>query len=145
VPTAERTGWTAPAAIRIEAEASVCRSASGAGRDSAVMSQSGMKRLLGDKFTIGGEATAAAGGWPRRQRADGRCNACRNAVVFEGSRVVRGISLQGATLRPDDQANRELYGHDVGNREILANNVAAPAAAARLETALDRNSLRETH
>jgi len=141
------TGWTAPAAIRIEG-GSFGLQIGGAEQDVIllVMSQSGMKRLLGDKFTIGGEATAAAG--PVGRDASAQTDAVMHAEMLSYSRargLFAGISLQGATLRPDDQANRELYGHDVGNREILANNVAAPAAAARLETALDRNSLRETH
>ena len=110
------------------------------------MNQSGMKRLLGDKFTIGGEVTAAAG--PVGRDASAQTDAVMHAEMLSYSRargLFAGISLQGATLRPDTDANRQLYGHDIGNKEILANDVKAPEAAAKLETALDRNSLRETH
>jgi lipid-binding SYLF domain-containing protein len=55
-----------------------------------------------------------------------------------------GLSLQGATLRPDVDSNKELYGRDIPNREILTGNVAAPAAAAKLESLLDKNSMRRT-
>ena len=43
--------------------------------------------------------------------------------------VFAGISLDGSTLRPDHADNRELYGHDVSQREILTGAVKAPAIA----------------
>ena len=55
-----------------------------------------------------------------------------------------GLSLQGATLRPDADANEELYGKAMSNKEILTGDVKAPAAAAKLETLLNRNSARKT-
>ena len=44
-----------------------------------------------------------------------------------------GISLEGATLRPDEETNRELYGHDATNREILTGDFKTPAAAESLK------------
>ncbi len=44
-----------------------------------------------------------------------------------------GISLSGATFRPDGETNRELYGHDSRNREILTGNFKTPAAAQEFE------------
>ncbi len=55
-----------------------------------------------------------------------------------------GISLQGATLRPDEESNRELYGKDLENGDILQGKVSAPGAAARLEGLLNKNSSRRT-
>jgi lipid-binding SYLF domain-containing protein len=40
-----------------------------------------------------------------------------------------GLSLEGATLRPDAGENRKLYGRDISNKEILETGVIAPAAA----------------
>jgi lipid-binding SYLF domain-containing protein len=51
-----------------------------------------------------------------------------------------GIALTGATLRPDGETNRELYGHDATNREILTGNFKTPAVARRFEHALNRES-----
>ena len=51
-----------------------------------------------------------------------------------------GISLEGATLRPDGETNRELYGHEATNREILTGDFKTPAAAERFERALNRDS-----
>jgi lipid-binding SYLF domain-containing protein len=55
-----------------------------------------------------------------------------------------GISLQGATLRPDGSTNKELYGRDTTNREILSGDFETPAAAAKLEHALNRDSAQRT-
>jgi lipid-binding SYLF domain-containing protein len=54
-----------------------------------------------------------------------------------------GISLQGATLRPDADANEELYGKAISNKEIITGDVKAPAAAEKLENLMDRNSVRK--
>ena len=55
-----------------------------------------------------------------------------------------GLSLQGATLRPDADSNRELYGRDVQNAEILSGKLPPPVAAAKLEALLNKNSSRLT-
>jgi lipid-binding SYLF domain-containing protein len=52
--------------------------------------------------------------------------------------VFAGVSLQGSTLREDDGENRELYGRDVNNREIVTGTMAPPAAAAGLMAALEQ-------
>jgi len=54
------------------------------------------------------------------------------------------FSIQGATLRPDADANEEMYGKAIENRTILTTPVAPPPAAAKLETLLNRNSSRQT-
>jgi lipid-binding SYLF domain-containing protein len=55
-----------------------------------------------------------------------------------------GISLSGATLRPDGDTNRELYGHDATNREILTGDFKTPAVARNFEKALHRASDRRS-
>ncbi len=122
------SGWSAPAAIRIEG-GSFGLQIGGSEQDVLllVMNQTGMKRLLGDKFTLGGEASAAAG--PVGREASAQTDAAMRAEMLSYSRsrgLFAGISLQGATLRPDDDANRELYGKPARNKEILTGSVAAP-------------------
>ena len=51
-----------------------------------------------------------------------------------------GISLSGATLRPDGATNKELYGRDATNREILTGDFKTPAVARKFEHALNRES-----
>src|SRR5581483_8869891 len=122
-------GWSAPAAMRIEG-GSFGLQIGGSESDVVllVMNDSGMKRLLEDKFTLGADASAAAG--PVGRDASAQTDAELHAEMLSYSRsrgLFAGIALTGATLRPDDETNRELYGHDVTNREILTGAATTPA------------------
>jgi lipid-binding SYLF domain-containing protein len=136
------SGWSAPAAMRVEG-GSVGFQIGASETDVVllVMNDGGMKHLLSDKFTIGGEASAAAG--PIGRNATAQTDAQLNAEMLSYSRsrgLFAGVSLEGATLRPDEETNRELYGHDATNREILTGDFKTPAAAAKFERALHRDS-----
>jgi lipid-binding SYLF domain-containing protein len=94
-----------------------------------------------DKVTIGGDASVAAG--PIGRDASAQTDVMLNAEILSYSRtrgLFAGISLAGATMRPDGDTNRELYGHDSTNREILTGDFKTPAAAEKLEHALYRDS-----
>jgi len=100
-----------------------------------------MRHLLSDKFTLGGDASAAAG--PVGRDVSAQTDAQMNAEMLAYSRsqgLFAGISITGATLRPDGETNRELYGRDTTNREILTSQFGTPAAAGRFERALNRES-----
>ena len=106
-----------------------------------VMNEGGMKNLLSDKFTIGGDATAAAG--PIGRDVSAQTDAMMKAEMLSYSRsrgLFAGISLEGATLRPDGDSNRELYGRDATNREILTGDFKTPAVAGKFERALHKDS-----
>ena len=80
-----------------------------------VMNEKGMDRLLSSKFTLGGDATAAAG--PVGRNAQAKTDASMRAEILSYSRsrgVFAGVALEGGTLREDDSANKDLYGksHD---------------------------------
>lgn len=140
------TGWTAPAGIRVEG-ASIGFQLGASEQDVMllVMNDSGMKRLLSNKFTVGAEATAAAG--PVGRDVSAQTDAVMRAEILSYSRsrgLFAGISLQGATLRPDAEANRELYGKDMENKTILTTGVASPESAAKLQSLLNKNSSRQT-
>jgi len=141
------SGWSAPAAMRVEG-GSVGFQIGASETDIVllVMNDGGMKHLLSDKFTIGGEATAAAG--PVGRDATATTDAMLHAEMLSYSRargLFAGISLEGATLRPDGDTNRELYGHDSTNREILTGDFKTPAAAGKFEHALHRESAQRTN
>jgi lipid-binding SYLF domain-containing protein len=143
---ASGAGWTAPAAIRIEG-GSIGFQIGVSEQDVLllVMNTNGMKHLLSNKFTVGAEATAAAG--PVGRDASAQTDAVMRAELLSYSRsrgLFAGISVQGATLRPDADANEEMYGKAIENRTILTTPVAPPAAAAKLETLMNRNSARQT-
>ncbi len=136
------SGWSAPAAMRVEG-GSVGFQIGASETDIVllVMNDGGMKRLLSDKFTLGGDASVAAG--PVGRDLSAQTDAMMKAEMLSYSRsrgVFAGVSLEGATLRPDEETNRELYGHDSTNREILTGDFKTPAAAAKFEHALNRDS-----
>ncbi len=138
-------GWTAPAAIRVEG-GSFGLQIGGSEKDLVllVMNESGMKRLLSDKFTIGGDASAAAG--PVGRDATAQTDIALNAEILSYSRtrgIFGGLTLNGSTLRPDAPSDHDLYGHDITNREILTGDIRPPAIAERLEHAINRESARK--
>src|SRR5579862_5253725 len=96
------SGWSAPAAIRVEGGSFGFQiGASETDVVLLVMNDGGMKRLLSDKFTIGGDASAAAG--PIGRDASARTDASMKAEMLSYSRshgLFAGVSLEGATLRP---------------------------------------------
>ena len=103
-----RSGWSAPAAMRVEG-GSVGFQIGASETDVVllVMNDGGMKHLLSDKFTLGGDASGAAG--PIGRDMSARTDAMMNAEMLSYSRsrgLFAGISLEGATLRPDGETNR---------------------------------------
>jgi lipid-binding SYLF domain-containing protein len=100
-----------------------------------------MDKLLSNKFTIGLDAAAAAG--PVGRTSSAQTDAQMHAEILSWSRArgaFAGISLEGATLRPDDDSNKDLYRKPVTNREIVTGAVKAPAAAAKLIADLQKYS-----
>ncbi|MDP9053305.1 MAG: lipid-binding SYLF domain-containing protein [Acidobacteriota bacterium] len=141
------TGWTAPAAMRIEG-GSFGLQIGGSESDIVLLinNESGMKHLLSDKFTVGGNANVSAG--PVGRDASAQTDAALHAEILSYSRsrgVFAGLTLEGSTLRPDKEADRELYGREVTNRDILmGGNIQTPASAQKLEHALTRESNRKS-
>jgi lipid-binding SYLF domain-containing protein len=136
-------GWTAPAAVRMEG-GSVGFQIGASEQDILllVMNDGGMKHLVASKFTLGGDATVSAG--PVGRDASAQTDAKMRAEILSYSRsrgLFAGLSLEGATLRPDDDTNRELYGHEVSNKDILMGDTKTPAIAEKLEHTLNRDSM----
>ena len=138
-------GWGAPAAIRV-AGGSFGFQLGGSSTDVVmlIMNERGMKDLDKDKFTLGADASVAAG--PVGRTAAAKTDAYMSAEILSWSRsqgLFAGVALNGATLRPDKDDNKELYGKPLGSREILMTSMAPPASARQLITELDRYSMRE--
>jgi len=137
-------GWSAPGAIRVEG-GSFGLQIGGSETDVVllVMNQGGVKKLLSSKFTLGADASAAAG--PVGRTSSAATDAQMHAEILTYSRargLFAGISLEGATLRPDEDWNKELYGKEMTNQEIVTGNTKSPAAAARLMSLLNKYSSR---
>ena len=106
-----------------------------------VMNRRGMEKLAQDKFTIGGDASAAAGPVGRTGAAD--TDILLHAEILSYSRthgVFAGVSLDGTVVSKDGGEDRKLYGHEVSNKAILDGEVTAPTAARGLVSELDRYS-----
>jgi SH3 domain-containing YSC84-like protein 1 len=129
-----------PAAIRIEG-GSYGLQIGGSSTDvyMLIMNKSGMRKLLSDKFTIGGEASAAAGPVGRNTSANTDILLHSEIISWSRSRgLFAGVSLEGSTLRPDNSENEKLYGEKISNRRILSGEAATPPAAKPLVAELNR-------
>jgi len=105
------------------------------------MNRKGMDKLMSDKFTLGGDAAVAAG--PVGRTAAAETDASMNAEILSWSRskgVFGGISLKGASLRPDKSDNKTLYGKEISIKEILNSGMKPPANATSLAMALTKYS-----
>lgn len=124
-----RSAWSAPSTIRIEG-GSFGLQIGGAGTDVVllVMNQRGAEKLMSSKFTLGGDASVAGG--PVGREATAQTDAQMHAEILSYSRsrgVFAGISLSGSTLRPDNDANTEIFGKEVQYKDILMGKVPAPS------------------
>jgi lipid-binding SYLF domain-containing protein len=137
--------WGAPAAVRVEGGSFGFQiGISNTDVVMLLMNERGMRRLLEDKFTLGGEATVAAGPVGRQTAANTDVQMSAEILSWSRSKgLFAGISLQGATLRPDADANQILYGSGITNKEILKGGQTPPAGSMELIHALNRYSPRE--
>jgi len=107
-----------------------------------VMNNRGMESLLKSKVKLGADATVAAG--PKGRTASADTDAYMRAEMLSYSRargVFAGISLEGSTLRPDEDANHRLYGKEASAQKIvLESKVDAPPAGAKLVGRLQKAS-----
>jgi len=133
-------GWSSPATIRIEGGSFGFQIWAGeTDLVFIVMNRHGVNDLMKDKFTLGGDATAMAG--PVGRSGEAQTDALMRAEILSYSRahgIFAGVSLEGSTLRPDHGDNREMYGRDVTQREILSGRVRRPAVAGPIYAELNR-------
>jgi lipid-binding SYLF domain-containing protein len=130
--------WSAPGGIRIEG-GSVGLQIGGAETDIIllVMNKSGVDRLLTNNFKVGADAAVAAG--PVGREATAQTDVTLRAEMLSWSRargVFAGISLAGSTFRDDGGENKELYGREIDNREVVTGKIAPSKGAEGLLKAL---------
>ena len=110
-----------------------------------VMNEDGVGSLLQDKFTLGGEASAAVG--PVGRTAEAATDAQLRAQILSWSRsrgLFAGAALEGAVVKPSPEANERLYGRKVTGREILVDSrLHVPAAAKEFTQTASRLAPRE--
>ena len=139
---ADQTGWGAPSAVRLEG-GSVGFQIGGSSTDVVmlVMNKGGMEKLAQSKFTLGGDASVAAG--PVGRTAAAQTDALMEAEILAWSRskgVFAGISLAGSTLRNDLDENQELYGKKIDLKQVLSSKIKPPEEAVPLIARLSKYS-----
>jgi lipid-binding SYLF domain-containing protein len=95
-----------------------------------VMNREGMSKLLTSKFQIGGEASGAAG--PVGRDSSAMTDAMMHAQILSYSRsrgVFGGLDLGGSAVTEDVDANKELYGKAITNKEIMESQPVVPMPA----------------
>jgi SH3 domain-containing YSC84-like protein 1 len=140
-----RGSWGAPAMYALEG-GSVGFQIGGQATDLVllIMNDRGASSILDSKVKLGGDASVAAG--PVGRDAAANTDAYMRAEVLSYSRsrgLFAGISLEGSTLRPDDDATADVYGRKLTAREIvLGGKVQVPASGRHLVAVLQKNSPR---
>lgn len=95
-----------------------------------IQNEKGMQQLLASKFQLGGDASAAAG--PVGRHASAETNWKMETEILTYSRAkgaFAGLTVNGASVRRDDDSMKAIYGRNVTTRAVLLGKVAAPASA----------------
>src|ERR1700752_5024168 len=116
-----RGPWGAPAMYALEG-VSVGFQIGGEATDLVllVMNDRGMESILSSKVKLGADASVAGG--PKGRDASADTDAWMRAEILSYSRsrgLFAGISLEGSTLRPDDDASADVYGHPIKAKDIV--------------------------
>lgn len=109
-----------------------------------IMNKNGVKYLLEDKFTLGGEAAAAAG--PVGRSAEAATDAQLHAMILTWSRsrgLFAGASLEGSVIKPDKSRMEKFYSRPISAREVLVDTkVSVPKAARPFVDTTNRSASR---
>jgi SH3 domain-containing YSC84-like protein 1 len=95
-----------------------------------IQNEKGMQKLLSSNFHVGADASAAAG--PVGRHAEAGTNWKMDTEILTYSRakgVFAGLTLEGASIRQDNDSRRAIYGRKVTTKALLLGKVAAPVAA----------------
>ena len=129
-----RGAWGAPAMYALEG-GSVGFQIGGEATDLVllVMNGKGMESILSSKVKLGGDASVAAG--PKGRDASADTDAWMRAEILSYSRsrgLFAGVSLEGSTIRPDDEASADVYGHSIKAKDIVRGNETRVTGSGRL-------------
>lgn len=109
-----------------------------------VMNRRDVDAMLSSKVKLGANASAAVG--PKGRDLTAATDATMRAEILSYSRsrgLFAGVSLDGASLRPDDDASRKVYGRKLSARSIVTgNSIAVPPSGRRLVDALQKSAPR---
>ena len=107
-----------------------------------IMNNRGVDALLNSKVKLGGDASAAAG--PKGRHIEASTDGSLRAEILSYSRsrgLFAGVSLEGTSLRPDDDASEQVYGRRMTARAIVTGSPASvPASGRHLIDVLEKNA-----
>lgn len=107
-----------------------------------VMNSRGVDALLKSKVKLGGDASAAAG--PKGREIGASTDVSLRAEILSYSRsrgLFAGVSLEGTSLRSDDDANEQVYGRKLTARSIVTGRrILTPASGRALVAVLQKNA-----
>jgi lipid-binding SYLF domain-containing protein len=107
-----------------------------------VMNDRGMESILSSKVKLGADASIAGG--PKGRDASADTDAWMRAEILSYSRsrgLFAGVSLEGSTIRPDDEASEQVYGHAIKAKEIVrGEKISVPATGRNLVDALQKSA-----
>ena len=134
--------WGAPAMYRLD-QGSIGIQLGSTATDFVlvVMNKKGAEQILNGKTKLGTNAAAAAG--PSAAQASAYNAAAMNVDVLTYSRskgLFAGVSLEGASMDSDNDANKSLYGKELSAKDIVQGGQAAPGAAKTLDEVLSKAS-----
>lgn len=126
--------WTAPTMMALEG-GSFGLQIGGQATDYVLllMNDRSAKSILNSKVKLGADASAAAG--PKGRSASAETDVTMRAEILSYSRArgaFAGVSLEGSTLRPDNDANKKLYGQDINAEAIVLKGAVKPPPSAKL-------------
>ena len=140
-----RGPWGAPAMYALEG-GSIGFQIGGQATDLVllVMNDRGASSILSSKVKLGADASVAAGPVGRDASADTDAYLRSEVLSYSRSRgLFAGISLEGSTLRPDDDATADVYGRKLTAREIvLGGKIRVPMSGRHLVSVLQKNAPR---
>ena len=109
-----------------------------------VMNDRGMESILSSKVKLGADASVAGG--PKGRDASADTDAWMRAEILSYSRsqgLFAGVSLAGTTLRPDDEASEQVYGHAIKAKDIVrGEHTGVPATGRHLVDVLQKSAPR---
>jgi lipid-binding SYLF domain-containing protein len=109
-----------------------------------VMNNRGMESILSSKVKLGADASIAGG--PKGRDASADTDAWMRAEILSYSRsrgLFAGVSLEGSTIRPDDEASAEVYGHPVKAKNIVrGSGLHVPSSGRNLVNVLQKSAPR---
>jgi lipid-binding SYLF domain-containing protein len=126
-------GWSAPAFFAITGGSwGLQIGVEGIDLVMIIQDERGMQRLLQSNFELGADASAAAGPVGRHASADTDWKLNTEILTYSRAKgAFAGLTLNGASIRRDDDSMEAVYGHDISTRAVLRGEVPATPASAR--------------